>query len=217
MTNHWMNWTMLSRTYKLIFGIALLLIVDLIWITSSELTKVNKSSFFMASQRTNINKIFIFYFYSFVTSSYIKMKVSINHFSVRISKRQCLHYICWYWDCWLRGKIRVKWMEIIIHLSTKMLTMRTIFQMGVYWFVIKRLNWQEILSVIGHFVYFFFFFAICRAIQLMFQSKTTKWLKSKVTIRVCEVCASVNWPKWKKCRRMKRTKRWCLGYHIRLV
>lgn len=32
---------MLSRTHKLILGIAILLLVDLIWVSSSELTKVN--------------------------------------------------------------------------------------------------------------------------------------------------------------------------------
>lgn len=32
---------MLSRSYKLILGIAILLLVDLIWVSSSELTKVS--------------------------------------------------------------------------------------------------------------------------------------------------------------------------------
>lgn len=38
---------MLSRTHKLILGIAILLLVDLIWVSSSELTKVIFFSFGM--------------------------------------------------------------------------------------------------------------------------------------------------------------------------
>lgn len=39
-SQHRLNEKMINKTYKLLFGIVLLLIVDIIWVSSSELTKV---------------------------------------------------------------------------------------------------------------------------------------------------------------------------------
>lgn len=79
--------SMLTKTQRLILGLFVLLLVDVIWVSTSELTKVKlgfRSPYFMCT------------YPDFCYSTYIIMKNLENHFSTRISKHHCSHYI--YWD-----------------------------------------------------------------------------------------------------------------------
>lgn len=70
-SQHRSNEKMINKTYKLLFGIVLLLIVDIIWVSSSELTKVR--SLFLI-----LNLILVFVFipkniiFHFIISSMIQ-------------------------------------------------------------------------------------------------------------------------------------------------
>lgn len=106
---------MIHKTYKLLFGIILLLVVDIIWVSSSELTKVcvtkwmanfigffslhsfywfARDSFFAHWIRFSFHIVCSFSLFS-IHSFSIKMKASINHFFAHILKRQCLR--CTFW------------------------------------------------------------------------------------------------------------------------
>lgn len=99
--SHRSNEKMINKTYKLLFGIVLLVIVDIVWVSSSELTKVCVRGVTMrcTSSSTNHSRFILMlnvFLIPYIQSSFsTKMKDSINHFSAHTLKRQCLR--CTYW------------------------------------------------------------------------------------------------------------------------
>lgn len=74
---------MLTKTQRLILGSFVLLLVDIIWVSSSELTKVFYN-IILETVCTYIINCF---------STYIEMKRLKSRFFVHTLKRQCLRYI----------------------------------------------------------------------------------------------------------------------------
>lgn len=129
---------MLSRTHKLILGIAILLLVDLIWVSSSELTKVISHNQHRPRHASHILAVFTDYLlYVILPHSFCtKMKTSTSPSSVRTSKRQCLHFICWFWDWLHRGRTHAKKLETVIRYLIHFPTCSTPFKVPdhIKWF-----------------------------------------------------------------------------------
>lgn len=73
---------MLTKSQKLSLGIVLLLVVDVIWVASSELTKVSA-----LRNRLRLDFIVLLFFFHF--SSCIKLKTTTSHSSARSSRLRC--------------------------------------------------------------------------------------------------------------------------------
>jgi hypothetical protein len=85
----------LNRSQKFTLGIVLLILVDVIWVASSELTKVRK--FAQVDIKINISFYFIY-------STYTKKKLTKSPYLPPMSKLQCFAYTCLASWCILRGE-----------------------------------------------------------------------------------------------------------------